>query len=110
MTCLMIYLRLEIFSQSSLYNPSPLLWGAKSAYHLVFPLICQSLFSQSSDGMEQICRENCFFFLELMQLVEETSTLSTMTLQDDWFVKQILENLEYEVDMIVSLIKRLYFP
>ena len=45
-----------------------------------------------------------------MQLVEETSTLSTMTLQDDWFVKQILENLEYELDMIVSLIKRLYFP
>ena len=33
-----------------------------------------------------------------------------MTLQDDWFVKQILENLEYELDMIVSLIKRLYFP
>ena len=51
-----------------------------------------------------------FFFLELIQLVEETSTLSTMTLQDDWFVKQILENLEYELDMIVSLIKRLYFP
>ena len=51
-----------------------------------------------------------FFFLELMQLVEDASTLSTMTLQDDWFVKQILENLEYELDMIVSLIKRLYFP
>ena len=50
------------------------------------------------------------FFLELMQLVEDASTLSTMTLQDDWFVKQILENLEYELDMIVSLIKRLYFP
>ena len=43
-------------------------------------------------------------------LVEETSTPPTMTLQDDWFVKQILENLEYELDMIVSLIKRLYFP
>ena len=45
-----------------------------------------------------------------MQLVEDTSTLPTMALQDDWFVKQILENLEYELDMIVSLIKRLYFP
>ena len=50
----------------------------------------------------------CFEFLQF--LVEETSTPPTMTLQDDWFVKQILENLEYELDMIVSLIKRLYFP
>ena len=33
-------------------------------------------------------------------LVEETSTLPTMTLQDDWFVKQILDDLEYELDII----------